>query len=339
MNEELKTLWLEHHGRAETRRILAQSSESQRQALHRLLSRMSEMDAQKLAGALEIEPLDSIADVLTVIADLDHFEFYPDVGSERELGVYLVESGVMRFPDSALPYLDYEKIGTEYRADHSGASIGSGYVVRKDELPRQALDADRPRIFKVQLYAPQGIAAMTSPYCLTLPASPEQMEMAKLFIGVTDFTQAHTVRIECPIASLQSRVDQSPPTVELLNELALEIERIQRMDEKLIDLCAILEAEQPDTFAATLEVVRCYDDYEVFQRNVSSPADYGEFVLYRSKSPADDFDFKDEVRDFIDYEAYGRYKMDEDGVRQTDFGLVRRPCDPFPSAGYEMRMQ
>lgn len=162
--------------------------------------------------------------------------------------------------------------------------------------------------------------------------------MAKLLIGVTDFSQAHIVQTECPIPPLQHCINQSQPNVELLNALAEEIEGIQRKDEKLFDLCAILEAEQPETLEHALEVARSYDDYEVFTRSVSSPADYGEFVLYQSKSPADDFDFKDEVRDFIDYEAYGKYKMDEDGVRQTDFGMVRRPCDPFQSVGFEMRM-
>lgn len=338
-NGEMRALWLESHARVEVRRVMADTTSQQKNGLHHILSLLSEHDTLKLAGALEIEPVNDIADFLTVISDLDHFEFYPDVSTERELGVYLVESGAMRFPDSALPYLDYEKIGVEYRANHSGAYIDGGYVVRKDEAPRQELDADRPQIVKLQLYAPQGVTAMQSPYSLSLPASPEQLEKAKILIGVTDFTQAHIVQAECPIATLQHCIDQNRPSVEQLNEIAMEIAHLQSGDSQLTDLCAILEAEAPETIENAAEIIQSYDDYEVMGRDVRCPSDYGEFVLYRSKSPANDFDFKEEVRDFIDYEAYGRYKMDEDSVRQTDFGLVRRLFDPFPTTGFEMKMQ
>ena len=337
-NGEKRVQWLESCVGADVRRAITDITDSQRQALHHILSLLSDHDTRKLAGALEIEPVNDIADFLTVISDLDHFEFYPEVASERELGIYLVESGVMHFPENALPYLDYGRIGVEYRANHSGTYIDGGYVVRKNEAPRQELDADRPQIFKLQLYAPQGVTAMQSPYCLTLPASQSQLDKAKILIGVTDFAQARIVQAECPITTLQRCIDQEQPSVELLGEIALEIAHIQSGDSQLTDLCAILEAEAPETIAQAAEIIQSYEDYEVMGRDVRSPSDYGEFVLYQSKSPADDFDFKDEVRDFIDYEAYGKYKMAEDGVRQTDFGLVRRPCDPFPTTDFEMRM-
>ncbi len=99
----------------------------------------------------------------------------------------------------------------------SSAYIDGGYVVRTDESPRQTMDTERPQIFRLQLYAPQGVAAMTSPYCLRLPASAEQLEMAKLLIGVTNFSQAHIVQTECPIPPLRHCLNQSQPDVELLN--------------------------------------------------------------------------------------------------------------------------
>lgn len=174
-NGEMNALWLESHAGTDVRRVITDSTASQQQALRHILSLLSDFDTKTLSGALEIEQINDIADILTVISDLDHFAFYPDVTTERELGVYLVESDLMRFPDSALPYLDYGRIGTEFRANHSGAYIDGGYVVRTDESPRQTMDTERPQIFRLQLYAPQGVAAMTSPYCLRLPASVEQL--------------------------------------------------------------------------------------------------------------------------------------------------------------------
>ena len=335
---EMRVAWMDTQS-SNFRSILTNITEEQRKGLCHILSLLSVPDTQKLVGALEIEQITAVADILSLISDLDHYELYPDVSSERELGVYLVESGAMQFPESALPYLDYNRIGVEFRANHSGSYINSGYVVRTDEGPRQEPDRKCLPIFKLHLYAPEGTPAMTSPYCLELPASPERLKKAKLLIGVTDFAQTHIVQAECPITTLQHCIDQNHPSVELLGEIAMEIERIRTGDSQLTDLCAILEAESPETVEQAAEIIQCYDDYEVMRRDVSSPSDYGEFVLYQSKSPADDFDFKEEVRDFIDYEAYGKYKMEENGVRQTNFGLVRRLYDPFSTTGFEMNMQ
>ena len=41
----------------------------------------------------------------------------------------------------------------------------------------------------------------------------------------------------------------------------------------------------------------------------------------------------EELDGFMDYEAYGTYMMDADGVRITDYGLLRREGDPIASSG------
>lgn len=93
-----------------------------------------------LSGALEIEPVGSLNDIIGIMENISVYSYFPDVTTERELGIYLVESGMMPFEESVQPYLDYERIGIEYHANHSGAFMDTGYVTRQHEEPLQRQD-------------------------------------------------------------------------------------------------------------------------------------------------------------------------------------------------------
>ena len=87
---------------------------------------------------------------------------------------------------------------------------------------------------------------------------------------------------------------------------------------------SVLEVEQPETFDKAFELAMNLDDYE---RVPADPAEYGEVVLYRIG--ADD-EVLDAIDGFMDFKGFGEFFMKEDGVRTTEFGLVRRCSEPFP---------
>lgn len=97
-----------------------------------LLDGMPPQEAAKLCGALDMESINGLDDVLRVMENADGCELFPDIGTERELGIFLVESGYMDVPEKLRPYLDYQAIGIEYHANHSGAFTDDGYVARKE---------------------------------------------------------------------------------------------------------------------------------------------------------------------------------------------------------------
>ena len=68
---------------------------------------------------------------------LNYFEikYFPEVTCSRELGGYVVENGIMEFPRTVWPYLDYHGIGEEFYASYNCAYTESGLVVRKEEEP------------------------------------------------------------------------------------------------------------------------------------------------------------------------------------------------------------
>ena len=119
--------------------------------LAELLENMDWEQRDLLSGALDMEPIGGLDDVLRVAKDLDSYEKLPGVVHETDLGRYLVDSGTLRFPDYVKPYLDYRAIGIEYHAEHSGAFTNSGYVRRKGPAPALEMEAPRDTVLTVYL--------------------------------------------------------------------------------------------------------------------------------------------------------------------------------------------
>lgn len=66
------------------------------------------------------------------------------------------------------------------------------------------------------------------------------------------------------------------------------------------------------------------DDYELVPEDMD---EYGKQVLRRTG--ADD-EIIDTIDGYMDFARLGADSMEEDGVRRTEFGLVRRLSEPFP---------
>ena len=64
--------------------------------------------------------------------EFDDCILYPDLSSDRELGVYLVEEvGVEISKEKLLQYLDYEKFGRDVRLEEGGSFVDKGYFVSR----------------------------------------------------------------------------------------------------------------------------------------------------------------------------------------------------------------
>lgn len=289
-------------------------------------------------GALDLNPVAGIEDVLHIADGLDQYEMLLDVSSMVELGRYLVNNGMVEFPEAVCPYLDFEKIGIEYHSEHGGVFKGTSYITRKEDAPGQALDADRPQVFKVHLYTTKVGDTMFGPYRLVLPACGERLEQVKKLIGVDDFAQARIEQVEYPLTALQeylSTVDC--PTVETLNALAEKVEELLQSDGQLLKLCGVLEAERPQTLDEALRVTQNLDDYERI-RCGHRPDEYGRYVMKHPEQFEID-DILEDLEGFVDEDGYGKYRMQEDGVKATACGLIRRLSQPFPTqeGGMDMR--
>lgn len=289
--------------------------------LAKSIDQMDDREQHIFAGALDAESINGLDDILKLTEHLSDYVLLPNIGSDTELGRFLVDTGYKHFPEAVQPYLDYRAIGAEYYADNGGAYGPGGYVQRKSSLEQSA--ENRPALITLHLFTQQVSETMAEPFRLMLPATDEELEQAKAQIGVDHFTEAAIVKVEFGKPYLAELIPQECICVEDANELALSIEEMQQRDGELLKYLAVLSVEQPETMTDALRFAVELDDYE---RITEGTYEYGQSVLRRIG--ADD-ELIDTIDGYMDFEKFGEDSMVEDGVRQTEFGLVRRCSTPF----------
>lgn len=87
---------------------------------------------------------------------------------------------------------------------------------------------------------------------------------------------------------------------------------------------SVLESEQPENIQAALEFAVKSEDYACV------PNDFVEYGKYVLKCSGGNEALISMLDGFTNFAKLGSHFMQEDGVRQTDFGWIRRLSTPFP---------
>ena len=296
------------------------------QKLNRLAEALDKMGATgcyHLSKALPTDYQLNLDGVLRAVVhvkpgSLKNYEIIPKVTSHRELGKWLVEHDRLdeKVPEGLRPYLNYSSLGVDYYNAHEGTFLSTGYVgIRIGAMER---------VQEEQSVLHLTLATAESWYHLALPASEEKLEDAKRDLVVEDFAQAGVTSVKFSAPHLNSLIPLDTICVEDANALALCLKEMEQEDGGLTKFCAVLEVEQPGTFAEALKIAMDRDDYELVPEDMD---EYGKQVLRRIG--ADD-EIIDTIDGYMDFAQLGTDSLAEDGVRRTEFGLVRRLSEPFP---------
>ena len=165
---------------------------------------------------------------------------------------------------------------------------------------------------------------------LNLPATPAEVSEALAWFEWidVDFSTVHIVDVSSSISNLGPYILRAnihnPEKTNMLNKLALGIEEFWQRDGEMLKFLAVLSVEQPETVSDALRFAINLDDYE---RITEGAYEYGRTLLRRHG--ADD-ELLETIDGYMDFEKLGEASMAEDGVRQTEFGLIRRCSIPFP---------
>jgi len=279
---------------------------------------MSQWEHWTFAGALDAESINSLDDVLRIAGQLEDYTLIAGVTSDRELGGFLVDSGYLQVAEHLRPYINYESVGAEYYANFGGAYTCHGYVRRSEQEPM--LGREEKPAFRVTLRSHDGARQ----YRLSLPATDAWMDTAKRHLKINDIHDAKVTDINCTIPSLAEILPMEGATLEDADQLAGYIQEMQKADGELTKYLAALSVEDPASFSEALTIAIDLDDYELVP---DDPAEYGEQALRRLG--ADD-ELIATIDGFMDFAGLGEILMEEDSVRRTDFGLIRRLSEPFP---------
>jgi len=301
-------------------------SDSTLQKLNQLAETIDGLNAAAryhLSKSLDAESQQSLDDVLRIAihvkpGSMDCYEVIPGVASHQELGKWLVEHDHLKdkVPETVRPYLDYRSIGIDYCCEHEGEFLADGYTGIRPGAMEQVLEEQG--VLHLTLSTAKGTCT------LSFPATDERLEQAKRALEVEDFAQADITTVKFSSSHLDGLLPLDAATVEDANTLALCLQKMEREDGELIKFCAVLEVEQPDTFTEAVRIAINRDDYEQVPEDMDT---YGKQVLRRAGADDEVIDTAD---GYMDFAQLGRDSLEEDGVRRTEFGLVRRLSKPFP---------
>ena len=94
-----------------------------------LADNLEDVDEDIVLSYIESESSDP-KDLLN--AEFDDCWLYPDVATDRDLGLYIVEDmGVELSKETLQNYFDYEKFGRDVRLEEGGSFVDKGYFVSR----------------------------------------------------------------------------------------------------------------------------------------------------------------------------------------------------------------
>lgn len=150
---------------------------------------------------------------------------------------------------------------------------------------------------------------------------------------------------ECRISDIQSHIEYLDDISEMcdmrltpLNEIASWASNELKYGDMyyLKVFAAVMEVDDIETIDDALSVAMNIHKYDCIE--VDTAGEYGHFVLYECCRDDIDQNFSTEVEDFIDYDAYGEWRIEQDGAVLTSRGYVFRNQNNEPKQQQSMSL-
>ena len=298
--------------------ILNNAAEHEILELERRIIILTDEQAETLSGALEIENVHHHYDIYQTLKGLHNYKLYPGIQNTEQLGKLLIKTGAIKLniAESDLKYVNFDAITKDAASEHPGVFTESGYVLKEGAPPGEANMCIVEVEFSSTRLKPYGAV-----YTLRLPTDDYELDDAMAVMGVDSFEECDVVGVQTAYNCIYS-VGIGNGDIEPLNDLSHEMVKTVSEDSQFQTFSAAVEFESPKNIRQVLYIMEHLDNYTLLPRDCTTAADYGEYVLYDTTEFDDLSHFKEEVRDFIDFYEYGQYRMEEDEVRQTSFGML-----------------
>ena len=294
---------------------------------------MTEREKGIFQAALEIEEPRSVMEIVNLSCNLDKFVLYAGVSNQEELGKRVL--GNEEMSEKVALYLDYGAAGERYAGSHAGCFTQLGYVTRTGEALEPLYDGnhlpdpgyDKSCVIQIWLHTPYYAAGHSRFYPVSLPASEERLALAEKNLGEKSLDACEIINIRCPISELENFLPFSRDIMEMNAFAGLLAEKNIMGDTKTREkLFAALEAEVPENMAEAMEIAAGLERYTILPEEVKTAEDY---AVYCMKADQVDIGANTDLQQFINYKAYGEFRMKGDAVVQTEHGLVRREDIPM----------
>ena len=255
-----------------------------------------------LDAAIQRHPAQDSTEVVSLLASLDEYEVLGGIQSYEDLGLYYLEENDTRLL-ALRDYIDLDKLGRQYEAQHPGRFAGGCYVV----YPRKGVTG---------FY--DGVNLPGPDYNDIMDVRPGEIQLALDALGVQTIRGCTLLEARCSLPGITGLEDAYAGRLEDLiydgqNLGFILQEQNQGQKDFLQTYLWALEHEGCTTLPAALEIAQCLDRYQVVRGD-----QIRDFALEELRAVVGEVE--PTAAGCFDLERYGRDLLKQRGYTQTADG-------------------
>ena len=155
-----------------------------------LLSDMDQSDLEKFEAAVaSSEHTSGVGDLITLVENLDCYDFYTGVSDDETLGrIYAEDMELINIPENLRDYFDYEAYGRDMRINEDGGFVKGGFFLPNGSQFIEYYHGleDIPDDHKVFAYPQLSIREQMAAYKEVIDRFPQAAERPRPEQGHTD---------------------------------------------------------------------------------------------------------------------------------------------------------
>ena len=279
-----------------------------------------------LDAAIQRHPAQDSTEVVSLLASLDEYEVLGGIQSYEDLGLYYLEETNARLL-ALRDYIDLDKLGRQYEAQHPGRFAGGCYVV----YPRKGVTGfydgvnlpgpDYSWSLRLKLASsavPEGVWLALPDYNDIMDVRPGEIRLALDALQVRTIQDCTLLEARCSLPGItgletayEGRLDELIYDGQNLGFILRE----QNQGQKgfLQTYLWALEREGCTTLPAALEIAQCLDRYQVVRGD-----QIRDFALEELRAVVGEVE--PTAAGCFDLERYGRDLLKQRGYTQTADG-------------------
>ncbi|SHF07973.1 hypothetical protein SAMN02745784_02743 [Tissierella praeacuta DSM 18095] len=288
---------------------LLENLEKNQEELKFLNNRFKEMSVKEryiLEGAVELNEINSAADLINLTEQLYKFDYYHKVNDEKSLGEY-----VARYKENAsdevLKFIKTEKLGREYHEDFQGVFTDKGYIIQRGIIK--------------QIY--DGINADE-----LSTGEPDELTLVLETLGIENINEARLEDAKCIFPNIKDLKEQYKTIEELIidgNNLGYLLD--EACDDKdffLEHFKSAMELENCTRLDYALDISQNLDCYDYLPKTANLEK-YGRFAADRDKIVKEGTILGDN----FDYVKYAKAHIEKKELVPCKYGFIKRNEEKF----------
>ena len=317
---------------------LLENLEKNQEELKFLKNRFKEMSVKEryiLEGAVELNEINSAADLINLTEQLYRFDYYHKVNDEKSLGEYVARYKEYA-SDEVLKFIKTEKLGREYHEDFQGVFTDKGYIIQRGIIKQiyDGINADELSkgywAVKLKLSSKdntEGVWVNLPDYELST-GEPDELTLVLETLGIENINEARLEDAKCIFPNIKDLKEQYKTIEELIidgNNLGYLLD--EACDDKdffLEHFKSAMELENCTRLDYALDISQNLDCYDYLPKTANLEK-YGRFAADRDKIVKEGTILGDN----FDYVKYAKAHIEKEELVPCKYGFIKRNEEKF----------